>query len=162
MNVNDIIDLRNSDIVHEFLNHGSRVRTEIKEKLTPMVASTPWMADYAAAYFACQCEIAYIANLFDFFNPSNSYITEADIQQRLRHSRDQFLRKVTDGYHLGSFPTPIIPYTEPEWRNFYTQIWVKGSYIDEIVEIVKRSENLLSLQLWEWLKANYPDYVQID
>lgn len=162
MNLNDVIDIRNSDIVHEFLNHGARVRKEIEEKLAPLVADTPWMADYAAAYFSSQCTIAYVSSLLDFFNPLNDYITEVDILQRLQDSRNKFLRKVTDGYHLGSFPTPIVPYTEPEWRNFYTQIWVKSPYIDEIVEIIKRSENLLSLQLWEWLKANYPDYVKID
>ena len=33
MNVNDIINLSKSDIVHEFLNHGARVRKEIEEKL---------------------------------------------------------------------------------------------------------------------------------
>lgn len=162
MNVNDIINLSKSDIVHEFLNHGARVRKEIEEKLAPMVASTPWMADYAAAYFSCQSIIAYTANLFDFFNPSNDHITETDVRQRLRDCRYQFLRKVTDAYNLEKFPTPIIPYTEPEWENFYRRIWIGGSYVADIMEIIERSENLLSLQLWEWLKANYPDYVKID
>lgn len=162
MNLNDIINLSKSDIVHEFLNHGARVRKEIEEKLAPTVASTPWMADYAAAYFSCQSVIAYIANLFDFFNPSNDHITETDVRQRLRDCRYQFLRKVTDAYNLEKFPTPIVPYTEQEWENFYRRIWIGGSYVADIMEIIERSENLLSLQLWEWLKANYPNYVKID
>src|SRR5699024_8967424 len=137
MNLNDVIDIRNSDIVHEFLNHGTRVRKEIEEKLTPLVADTPWMADYAAAYFSSQCTIAYVSSLFDFFNPLNDHITETDILLRLHDSRNNFLRKVTDSYYLGGFPTLMVNYTEPAWRNFYTQIWVKGPYIDEIIEIIK-------------------------
>ena len=162
MNVNDVIDIRNSDIVHEILNHGARVRKEIEEKLATLVADTPWMADYAASYFSFQSVMGYILSLSDFFEPSNNHITETDVRRRLRHGRYEFLRKVSDAYHMNQFPTPLVPYTEPEWRNFYTQIWVKDSRLDEIVEVIKRSENLLSLQLWEWLKANYPDYVQID
>ncbi|ENY3894900.1 hypothetical protein ACFXH4_000104 [Shigella flexneri] len=162
MNLNDVIDIHNSDFVHEFLNSKTRVRKEIEEKLTPLVADTPWMADYAASYFSSQCLFGYLFSLFDFFDPSSNHITETDVRQRLRHGRDEFLKKVSDAYHMEQFPTPLVPYTEPEWEKFYTRIWVEDSHLDEIMEIIERNENLLSLQLWEWLKANYPDYVKID
>lgn len=162
MNLNDIIDIHNSDFAHEFLNSETHVRKEIEEKLTPLVADTPWMAAYAASYFSSQCLFGYLFSLFDFFDPSSNHITETDVQQRLRRSREEFLKKVTDAYHMERFPTPLVPYTEPEWEKFYTRIWVEDSHLDEIVEIIKRNENQLALQLWEWLKANYPDYVKID
>lgn len=162
MNLNDIIDIHNSDFAHEFLNSQTRVRKEIEEKLTPLVADTPWMAAYAASYFSSQCLFGYLFSLFDFFDPSSNRITETDVRQRLRRGRDEFLKKVSDAYHMERFPTPLVPYTEPEWEKFYTRIWVEDSHLDEIVEIIKRNENQLALQLWEWLKANYPDYVQID
>ena len=162
MNLNDIIDIHNSDFVHEFLNNKTRVRKEIEEKLTPLVADTPWMADYAASYFSSQSLFGYIFTLFDFFDPSSKRITETDVRQRLRRGRNEFLKKVSDEYHMERFPPPLVPYTEPEWEKFYTRIWVEATHLDEIVEIIKRNENQLVLQLWEWLKANYPDYVQID
>ena len=162
MNLNDIIDIHNSDFAHEFLNSETRVRKEIEEKLTPLVADTPWMAAYAASYFSSQCLFGYLFSLFDFFDPSSNYITETDVRQRLRRSREEFLKKVTDAYHMERFPTPLIPYTEPEWEKFYTKIWVEAPHLDDIVEIIKRNENQLALQLWKWLKANYPDYVKID
>lgn len=162
MNLNHIFDIRNSDFVHEFLNNETRVRKEIEEKLTPLVADTPWMAAYAASYFSSQSLFGYIFILFDFFDPTSKRITETDVRQRLRHGRNEFLKKVSDAYHMERFPTPLVPYTEPEWEKFYTRIWVEDSHLDEIVEIIKRNENQLALQLWEWLKANYPDYVQID
>lgn len=162
MNLNDIIDIRNSDFIHEFLNNETRVRKEIEEKLTPLVADTPWMAAYAASYFSSQNLFGYTFSLFDFFDPSSNRITEADVRQRLRHSRDEFLKKVSDAYHMERFPTPLVPYTEPEWEKFYTRICVETTHLDEIVEIIKRNENQLALQLWEWLKANYPNYVKID
>lgn len=161
MNLNDIIDIRNSDFVHEFLNNETRVRKEIEEKLTPLVADTPWMAAYAASYFSSQNLFGYTFSLFDFFDPSSNHITEADVRQRLRHSRDEFLKKVSDAYHMEQFPTPLVPYTEPEWEKFYTRIWVEATHLDEIVEIIKRNENQLALQLWEWLKANYPNYMSL-
>lgn len=162
MNLNDIIDIHNSDFAHEFLNSETRVRKEIEEKLTPLVADTPWMAAYAASYFSSQCLFGYLFSLFDFFDPSSNYITETDVRQRLRRGREEFLKKVTDAYHTERFPTPLVPYTEPEWEKFYTKIWVEAPHLDDIVEIIKRNENQLVLQLWEWLKANYPDYVKID
>ncbi|EIG0754889.1 hypothetical protein ABX041_003766 [Salmonella enterica] len=162
MNLNDIIDIHNSDFVHEFLNNKTRVRKEIEEKLTPLVADTPWMADYAASYFSSQSLFGYIFILFDFFDPSSNHITETDVRQRLRRGREEFLKNVTDSYHMERFPTPLVPYTEPEWEKFYTKIWVEVPHLDDIVEIIKRNENQLALQLWEWLKANYPDYVKID
>ncbi len=162
MNLNDIIDIHNSDFAHEFLNSETRVRKEIEEKLTPLVADTPWMAAYAASYFSSQCLFGYLFSLFDFFDPSSNHITETDVRQRLRRGREEFLKKVTDLYHMERFPTPLVPYTEPEWEKFYTKIWVEVPHLDDIVEIIKRNENQLALQLWEWLKANYPDYVKID
>lgn len=161
MNLNHIFDIRNCDIVHEFLNNETRVRKEIEEKLTPLVADTPWMADYAASYFSSRCLTQYIFSLFDFSDLSSKRITETDVRQRLRHGRDEFLKKVSDAYHMERFPTPLVPYTEPEWEKFYTRIWVEDSHLDEIMEIIERNENLLSLQLWEWLKANYPIYVSL-
>lgn len=162
MNLNHNFDIRNSDFVHEFLNNETRVRKEIEEKLTPLVADTPWMAGYAASYFSSRCLTQYIFTLFDFFDPSSKRITETDVRQRLRRGRDEFLKKVSDAYHMERFPTPLVPYTEPEWEKFYTRIWVEDSHLDKIMEIIEHNENLLSLQLWEWLKANYPDYVKID
>ncbi|EIC3584787.1 hypothetical protein LAA31_002612 [Salmonella enterica subsp. enterica serovar Enteritidis] len=162
MNLNDIIDIHNSDFAHEFLNNKTRVRKEIEEKLTPLVADTPWMADYAASHFSSQSLFGYIFILFDFFDPSSNHITETDVRQRLRRGREEFLKNVTDAYHMERFPTPLVPCTEPEWEKFYTKIWVEAPHLDEIVEIIKRNENQLALQLWEWLKANYPDYVKID
>ena len=162
MNLNHNFDIRDTDFVHEFLNNETRVRKEIEEKLTPLVVDTPWMADYAASYFSSQSLFGYIFIILDFFDPSSKRITETNVRQRLRHGRNEFLKKVSDAYHMGRFPTPLVPYTEPEWEKFYTRIWVEDSLLNEIVEIIKRNENQLALQLWEWLKANYPDYVKID
>lgn len=162
MNVNQIIALKNSDMIHEFLNHTVRVRTTIHDKLTPRVVDTPWMAAAAADYIVGNYRSRLMMNLDNFFVGFFGGITKSFIDGRLYGIRIETLQSLINEYHNGFIPGTVLPYAEGEWRRFYSQIWSNEAHSHGIVEIISYDQGMLALHLWEWLKANYPDYVKID
>lgn len=162
MNLNQIIALKNSDIIHEFLNHTDRVHATIRNKLAPMVVDTPWMAGVAADYIENNYRARLITSLDDFFVGFFGGITKSSIDRRLYGIRIETLQSLINEYHNGFIPAIVPPYAEGEWRRFYSQIWGNEAHSHGIVDIISYDQGMLALHLWEWLKANYPNYVKID
>ena len=102
-----------------------------------------------------------LMNLDNFFSHSGP-ITWTSIGRRLYDVRIKTLLSITNDLHSGYMPDVIVPYTVPEWRRFYSQIWSNENVYHEIVALISADQNQLAYQLWEWLKANYPNYVKID
>ncbi|EGN9442009.1 hypothetical protein IS230_003923 [Salmonella enterica] len=161
MNINAIIDLSNSDIIHEFLNHCDRTEQSIRNLLAPKTVDAIWMASQVARAIAVRYRASMLMNLNSFFNDFGR-ITQTGIGRKLYDIRIEAFRTLINNWHNGYVPGVIIPYTEPEWRRFYNQIWANESVTHEIMAIISADQNHLAYQLWEWLKANYPNYVQID
>lgn len=161
MNLNAIIDLSNSDIIHEFLNHCDRTEQSIRNMLAPKTVDAIWIASQAAGCIVARYRASLLMNLDNFFDQSG-LITWTSIGRRLYDIRIEALRSIINGWHNGYMPDVIVPYTAPEWRRFYSQIWSNESVYHEIVALISADQNQLAYQLWEWLKANYPDYVKID
>ncbi len=161
MNVNAIINLSNSDIVHEFLNHCDRMEQSIRNLLAPKTVDAVWIASQAAGVIVARYRATLLMNLDNFFDQPGP-ITWTSIRRRFYDIRIETLRSIVNGWHNGYMPDVIVPYTAPEWRRFYSQIWSNESVYLEIVALISADQSQLAYQLWEWLKANYPNYVQID
>ena len=161
MNLNAIINLSNSDFVHEFLNHCDRTEQSIRNLLAPKTVDAIWIASHAASAIVARYRAMLLMNLDNFFSHSGP-ITWTSIGRRLYDVRIKTLLSITNDLHSGYMPDVIVPYTVPEWRRFYSQIWSNESVYHEIVALISVDQNQLAYQLWEWLKANYPNYVKID
>ncbi|EDL3911721.1 hypothetical protein CSM36_24570 [Salmonella enterica subsp. enterica serovar Infantis] len=161
MNVNAIINLSNSDIIHEFLNHCDRTEQSIRNLLAPKTVDAIWIASHAASAIVARYRAMLLMNLDNFFSHSGP-ITWTSIGRRLYDVRIKTLLSITNDLHSGYMPDVIVPYTVPEWRRFYSQIWSNENVYHEIVALISADQNQLAYQLWEWLKANYPNYVKID
>lgn len=161
MNVNAIINLSNSDIVHEFLNHCDRTEQSIRNLLAPKTVDAVWIASKAASVIVARYRASLLMNLGKFFDRSGP-ITWTSIGRRLYNFRIDTLHSIINDWYNGYMPDVIVPYTVPEWRRFYSQIWSNESVYHEIATLISDDQSQLAYQLWEWLKANYPDYVKID
>lgn len=161
MNVNAIINLSNSDIIHEFLNHCDRTEQSIRNMLAPKTVDAIWMASQVASVVAGRYRVSLVMCLDNFFNQPGR-ITQTGIGRRLYDVRIGAFHSMITDWHNGYMPGAVIPYTEPEWRRFYSQILGNESMIHEMMAIISADQNHLAYQLWEWLKANYPQFVQVD
>ena len=60
MNVNAIINLFNSDFVHEFLNHCDRTEQSIRNMLAPKTVDAIWMASQVASVVAGRYRVSLV------------------------------------------------------------------------------------------------------